>query len=148
MEGRRAFEQGVWNRISRWNRFWERWGFAIWRPVVSSLVNSVFCLNSMFLVWINFSTRLKFETGSKSIYYDQHKTFLSGTGCHLHIIVSDASGKTIGGHLLGNAIVRTTAEIVIGEAQDSKYSLEHDESTGFPELVVDKRSLFHWCVSN
>lgn len=63
-----------------------------------------------------------------------------GTACHLHVTISDDAGNTRGGHLLGDAIVRTTAEIVIGEALDSKYTLEHDESTGFPELVIGRRS--------
>jgi len=64
-----------------------------------------------------------------------------GTACHLHVTVSDCAGKTRGGHLLGDAIVRTTAEVVLGEAMDYNYILEHDESTGFPELVVERRSV-------
>jgi len=36
---------------------------------------------------------------------------------HLHIAVSDQNGKVLGGHLKEKSIVRTTAEIVIGEIE-------------------------------
>jgi predicted DNA-binding protein with PD1-like motif len=68
---------------------------------------------------------------------------LSGTlsinGLHLHISLSDGSGKTIGGHLLDGNIIYTTAEIVIGEANDLLFTRVSDTETGYPELVVQKR---------
>lgn len=39
---------------------------------------------------------------------------LSIHGSHLHISVSDSTGKTIGVHLLDGNIVYTTAELVVG----------------------------------
>ncbi|TMS12645.1 Bifunctional protein GlmU [Larimichthys crocea] len=59
---------------------------------------------------------------------------------HLHISLSDIEGKTIGGHVLGGLEVFTTAEVVIGEAVDLKFTREMDVRTGFPELVVQPRS--------
>uniref|UniRef100_A0A3P9IFF2 PPC domain-containing protein n=1 Tax=Oryzias latipes TaxID=8090 RepID=A0A3P9IFF2_ORYLA len=59
---------------------------------------------------------------------------------HLHISLSDAEGKTIGGHVLGDLEVFTTAEVVIGEAADLLFIREMDDQTGFPELVVRPRS--------
>lgn len=59
---------------------------------------------------------------------------------HLHISLSDIEGKTIGGHVLGDLEVFTTAEVVIGEAVDLKFTREMDVLTGFPELVVQPRS--------
>jgi len=42
----------------------------------------------------------------------------------------------IGGHIIGGLYVFTTAEIVIGECSDLTFTREHDDSTGFLELVV------------
>ena len=39
---------------------------------------------------------------------------LAENGYHLHILVSDIVGKTIGEHLKERSIVYTTADIVIG----------------------------------
>lgn len=55
---------------------------------------------------------------------------------HLHISLSDGEGQTVGGHVLGDLEVFTTAEVVIGEAVDLQFTREMDERTGFPELVV------------
>lgn len=55
---------------------------------------------------------------------------------HLHICLADGEGKTVGGHVLGDLEVFTTAEVVIGEAVDLQFSRELDGRTGFPELVV------------
>ena len=68
---------------------------------------------------------------------------LSGTlsihGLHLHIALADKHGKTIGGHLLDGNIIYTTAEIVIGEANDLLFTRSTDAITGYPELVVKTR---------
>jgi predicted DNA-binding protein with PD1-like motif len=65
---------------------------------------------------------------------------LSGTvstnGSHLHIAVSDSSGKTIGGHLLDSNIVYTTAEIVILYTSDVVFKREKDGTTDWEELQV------------
>ncbi|MEQ2161512.1 hypothetical protein GOODEAATRI_010313, partial [Goodea atripinnis] len=59
---------------------------------------------------------------------------------HVHISLSDSEGRTIGGHVLGDLEVFTTAEVVIGEAVDLQFSREMDQQTGFPELVVQTPS--------
>lgn len=58
---------------------------------------------------------------------------------HLHICLADKDGKTVGGHVLGDLEVFTTAEVVIGEAVDLSFTREMDPGTGFPELVVHPR---------
>ncbi|XP_034755302.1 bifunctional protein GlmU-like [Etheostoma cragini] len=58
---------------------------------------------------------------------------------HVHICLSDAKGKTVGGHVLGDLEVFTTAEVVVGEAVGLHFAREMDERTGFPELVVQPR---------
>jgi len=57
-------------------------------------------------------------------------------GSHYHISISDRQGKTIGGHLLAGCLIYTTAEIVIGIADDLSFTRELDPETGYPELVI------------
>ncbi|HEY9088489.1 MAG TPA: PPC domain-containing DNA-binding protein [Anaerolineaceae bacterium] len=68
---------------------------------------------------------------------------LVGTLCpdgpHLHISISDGQGVTIGGHLQDGSQVYTTAEIVIGELEDSRFTREADPLSGYDELVVRAR---------
>ena len=68
---------------------------------------------------------------------------LTGTvsinGSHLHISVSDSTGKTIGGHLVDNNIVYTTAEIVIGEGKQLLFTRENDGTTPWEELQVKEK---------
>ncbi|KAL4649011.1 hypothetical protein GN956_G6994 [Arapaima gigas] len=55
---------------------------------------------------------------------------------HLHICLADKEGKTVGGHVLGDLEVFTTAEVVLGEAENLQFNREMDPHTGFPELMV------------
>jgi predicted DNA-binding protein with PD1-like motif len=61
---------------------------------------------------------------------------LSASGAHLHMSVSDASGRVYGGHVGYGNTVRTTAEILLAMLQDWSLAREHDPATGFNELVV------------
>jgi predicted DNA-binding protein with PD1-like motif len=63
---------------------------------------------------------------------------VSVNGSHLHVAVSDSTGKTIGGHLLPGCKVYTTAEIVIGEATEKVFTREKDGSTPWEELKVNE----------
>lgn len=63
---------------------------------------------------------------------------LSVSGSHLHISVSDSTGKTTGGHLKEGSIIYTTAEIVIGILSDLKFIREVDSTYGYRELRVNK----------
>ena len=69
---------------------------------------------------------------------------LSGTLCvdglHLHIALANETGIAFGGHLLNGNLIYTTAEIVIGEAPELRFTREVDSATGYSELVVGKRS--------
>lgn len=60
-------------------------------------------------------------------------------GSHLHISVSDSTGKTIGGHLLDENIIYTTAEIVISASPDFVFTREKDGSTPWEELQIRKK---------
>ncbi len=61
---------------------------------------------------------------------------LSTNGCHLHMSISDSTGKTIGGHVLANNLVYTTAEIVIGQSNDMIFKREKDGTTPWDELQI------------
>lgn len=61
---------------------------------------------------------------------------LSVEGSHLHVSVSDPHGVTMGGHLLAGCLVRTTAEIIVGVLEGTRFARELDPKTGFKELVV------------
>jgi len=61
---------------------------------------------------------------------------VSVNGCHLHISVSDVDGTVSGGHLKEGCIIRTTCELVMGVLDNTSFSREPDEQTGFDELVV------------
>lgn len=65
---------------------------------------------------------------------------LSATGgAHLHAAISDGTGKTIGGHLADGNLIYTTAEIVIGEATDLKFTRKLDSLTTYNELYIEKK---------
>lgn len=59
------------------------------------------------------------------------------TGIHLHIAISDRSGKTMGGHLVDGCIIYTTAEIVIGVSEEFRFLRTIDANTGYLELEID-----------
>jgi predicted DNA-binding protein with PD1-like motif len=62
---------------------------------------------------------------------------LSPDGSHLHISVADGTGRTVGGHLGAGSTVYTTAEIVIGELEGTRFRREIDHATTYKELVID-----------
>ena len=61
---------------------------------------------------------------------------LSTEGSHIHLSISDSTGKTIGGHLMDGCKVYTTAEIVIGEERSKIFTRELDSTFGYKELKV------------
>jgi predicted DNA-binding protein with PD1-like motif len=61
---------------------------------------------------------------------------LSSSDAHLHMSVSDASGRVYGGHVGYGSTVRTTAEVLLAQLGDWSLTREHDPATGFNELVV------------
>jgi predicted DNA-binding protein with PD1-like motif len=67
---------------------------------------------------------------------------LTGTvsinGSHLHISISDSTGKTIGGHLMEGCKIYTTAEIVILSSNEFVFKREKDGTTPWEELQVEQ----------
>jgi hypothetical protein len=64
---------------------------------------------------------------------------LSPDGPHLHLAVADNTGRMTGGHAQPGSIVRTTAEIVLGELEDVVFSRPIDPETTWDELVISPR---------
>ncbi len=65
--------------------------------------------------------------------------FSAKEGGHFHISISDSTGNTIGGHLADGNIIYTTAEIVIGEMTDMKFSRKPDPETTYNELYIENK---------
>lgn len=61
---------------------------------------------------------------------------VSVNGSHLHISLSDSTGKTIGGHLLEGCKIYTTAEIVILATDKYTFTREKDGTTPWDELQI------------
>jgi len=65
---------------------------------------------------------------------------LSTDGPHLHIALSDGTGKTIGGHVQEGNLIYTTAEIIIGELDNLVFTRPIDPETTYDELTISERS--------
>ena len=62
-------------------------------------------------------------------------------GCHMHTSLADATGATIGGHVL-SLVVHTTAEIVLGDISEQyRFRRAQDPATGYKELVIEPSRL-------
>ncbi|CAB3761817.1 DNA-binding protein [Burkholderia sp. MSh2] len=61
---------------------------------------------------------------------------VSPDGAHLHMAVSDGSGRVSGGHVASGCVVRTTAEILLALLPAHRFAREPDPRTGFNELVI------------
>lgn len=64
---------------------------------------------------------------------------LSTHGSHLHLAVSDSTGRTLGGHLVNGCLIYTTAELVIGVLPDVVYTREPDPTFGYRELMIRRK---------
>ncbi len=60
---------------------------------------------------------------------------LGMAGQHIHVAVSDATGRTLGGHLSAGSLIYTTCEVVVLDLSN-EWNFERvlDKETGYPEL--------------
>jgi uncharacterized protein len=61
---------------------------------------------------------------------------LCQSGLHLHIALANAQGEVRGGHLMPGCLIHTTAEIVLGEGESSRFVRVLDLQTGYLELTL------------
>jgi len=85
--------------------------------------------------------RIRDASGVNIREIDRHMEIVSLNGtvsaarCHLHIALSSEDLSTIGGHLCEGCIINTTCELVIGVLDGIAYGVEHDDETGYDEIV-------------
>eukprot|EP00090_Calanus_glacialis_P005233 TRINITY_DN14044_c0_g1_i1.p1 TRINITY_DN14044_c0_g1~~TRINITY_DN14044_c0_g1_i1.p1 ORF type:complete len:151 (-),score=55.52 TRINITY_DN14044_c0_g1_i1:78-530(-) len=103
------------------------------------------CCGSLTKATLRLASHTPADGNNKIKTYDEHFEIcslvgtLSGEGGHLHIVLGKDDGSTISGHVVGDMVVFTTAEIVIGECKDAVFTRPFDQKTGFDELKVEKR---------
>lgn len=61
---------------------------------------------------------------------------VSKDGAHLHLLLADAEGRTLGGHLCHGSRVRTTMEILLLCPEGWQLGRQRDSATGHLELSV------------
>lgn len=96
------------------------------------------CVGSLTNYNIRYANQPEGSNGSGHFEIVSLTGTVSVNGSHIHISVSDSTGKTIGGHLLDSNIVYTTAEIVILSSDELNFKREKDGSTPWEELQVEK----------
>ena len=85
---------------------------------------------------------LRFANQEKGSVQNGHFEIVSMTGTfsdstsHLHLSLSDSTGRTVGGHLLEDNLVYTTAEVVIIDLKDLEFSRDVDPTFGYQELLI------------
>jgi len=99
----------------------------------------VTCVGSLTDYSLRFANQQNQTSGSGHFEIVSLVGTLSTNGSHLHLSISDSTGKTIGGHLLDGCKIYTTAEIVIGESNEMIFKREKDGTTPWEELQVEQQ---------
>lgn len=97
------------------------------------------CVGSLTDYTIRFANQTEGSKGSGHFEIVSLVGTISINGSHLHISISDSTGKTIGGHLIPGCKVYTTAEIVLRETDKYEFTREKDGSTPWEELQVKEK---------
>ena len=108
--------------------------------VIQNKINAgwlVTCAGSLTSYNIRFANQVKGSVGQGHFEIVSLTGTLSRNGSHMHISISDSSGKTIGGHLLKGCIVYTTAEIILQSTNTLNFKREKDGTTPWDELQVE-----------
>ena len=98
----------------------------------------VTCAGSLTAYNIRFANQEKGNTDQGHFEIVSLTGTLSKNGSHIHISISDSTGKTIGGHLLKGCLVYTTAEIILQSTNDLTFKREKDGTTPWEELQIEK----------
>jgi len=97
----------------------------------------VTCVGSLTTYSLRFANQTNVNSESGHFEMVSLTGTVSENGSHLHLTVSDSTGKTIGGHLADGNIVYTTAEIVVQCSNRLVFRRENDGSTPWQELKID-----------
>lgn len=96
----------------------------------------VTCAGSLTQYNIRFANQPHGVTGSGHFEIVSLAGTVSVNGSHIHMSISDSTGKTIGGHLLDSNFVFTTAEIIIQQDDAFEFTREKDGTTQWEELQI------------
>lgn len=102
-------------------------------------VSVVTCVGSLEKASLRFADQKEATTLEGKFEIVSLTGVLSAEGSHLHISISDRTGKTIGGHLKEGSIVYTTAELVLAILEDYEFLRETDPTYGYKELTIRKK---------
>ncbi len=94
------------------------------------------CVGSLTNYMIRFANQPGISSDSGHFEIVSLTGTVSVNGSHLHISLSDSTGRTIGGHLSDGCKIYTTAEIVILSSDDFAFYREKDGTTPWDELQV------------
>jgi len=97
------------------------------------------CAGSLLNYNIRFANQQEGNKGSGHFEIVSLSGTLSVNGSHIHLSISDSTGKTIGGHLLEGCIIYTTAEIIIGQSKKLVFKREKNGTTPWDELQIEKK---------
>lgn len=99
----------------------------------------VTCAGSLTNYNIRFANQQNGSTGLGHFEIVSLTGTVSTNGSHIHLSISDSTGKTIGGHLLQGCTIYTTAEIVIQSTPNLIFKREKDGTTPWEELQIEKK---------
>jgi predicted DNA-binding protein with PD1-like motif len=94
------------------------------------------CVGSLTDYQIRFANQPKSDSGSGHFEVVSLVGTLSVNGSHIHLSISDSTGKTIGGHLMEGCKIYTTAEIVIISSDKFEFERAEDGTTPWKELQI------------
>jgi uncharacterized protein len=94
------------------------------------------CSGSLTDYAIRFANQPNPSTGSGHFEIVSLTGTVSVNGSHLHLSISDSTGRTIGGHLSPGCKIYTTAEIVLMYTDKYTFTREKDGTTPWEELQV------------
>ena len=107
------------------------------KNIIAGWINT--CVGSLTDYTIRFANQQEGNNGSGHFEIVSLTGTVSVNGNHLHISISDSTGKTIGGHLLEGCKIYTTAEIVIGSTTSYEFTRKKDGTTEWEELQVNEK---------
>jgi predicted DNA-binding protein with PD1-like motif len=97
------------------------------------------CVGSLTNYQIRFANQPKSDSGSGHFEIVSLVGTLSVMGSHIHLSLSDSTGKTIGGHLMEGCKIYTTAEIVVTASDRFDFEREEDGTTPWKELQIKSK---------
>ena len=97
------------------------------------------CVGSLTDYAIRFANMPDVNTGQGHFEIVSLVGTVSINGSHMHLSISDSTGKMIGGHLMPGCKIYTTAEIVIQYSDKYEFTREKDGTTPWEELQIKEK---------